>query len=84
MRERPRIIGTGSVRRLLLDLKSPGLCAGNRCDCFLRGGNRPCGSRSLGEAAEAVVLYRKEKNLPYFHLEELDRSHLSIKKGGRA
>lgn len=35
MRERPRIIGTGSVRRLLLDLKSPGLCAGNGCDCFL-------------------------------------------------
>lgn len=64
MRERPRIIGTGSVRRLLLDLKSPGLCAGNGCDRFLRGESRPGGSRSLVEAAEAVGAVSERKESP--------------------
>lgn len=27
------------------------------------------------------VLYRKEKSLPYFHIEELDRRHLNVKEG---
>lgn len=80
MRERPRIIGTGSVRRLLLDLKSPGLCAGNGCDRFLRGESRPGCGRSLVEAAEAVGAM-SEKRLPYLHLEELDRRHSNIKEG---
>lgn len=81
MRERPRIIGTGSVRRLLLDLKSLGLC-GQWVRPFSpgRGIDLAAGDRWL-KPLRLWVLYRKEKSLPYFHLEKLDRRHLNVKEG---